>query len=349
MQMETLPEELILQSTSFLDVTSLLTCRTLNRKFRLLCSRNEAGWDILCHNLWKDKVFVCPHARALDSSLHAYRQSLHDAKIRQHLLLDELCFDTDPKQQQKQQQQDQEQLEDHSDMSSKPHKEQRLPQEPVVWSFRFKESAGPDWTSWDPWWNGMEARRMVFLRDGSVRQYTDEGELADPPVPMSWRFSARPMDLPQRRQGSYIRFTVGGRDVPTYVVRRSPTQNWGFIAESCWGVYTSFRMPLRNNNKTASSSTTTTTATVTTLLRNRQASRERNPRRWLGTVRGDNIGEQGEGEERHTVPPLTDDSSFIITNEVQWREALLYNFGATVLPEGESAMEDFDRMFTQQF
>jgi hypothetical protein len=44
---------------------------------------------------------------------------------------------------------------------------------------------------------------------------------------------------------------------------------------------------------------------------------------------------------------LADDSTFIITNEVQWREALLYNFGAAVLPEGDTAAEDFDRMFGQ--
>ena len=39
-----------------------------------------------------------------------------------------------------------------------------------------------------------------------------------------------------------MRITVGGRDVPTYVVRRSPTGNWGFIMESCWGLYESFEL-----------------------------------------------------------------------------------------------------------
>merc|ERR1711862_1035105 len=45
--------------------------------------------------------------------------------------------------------------------------------------------------------------------------------------------------------GSYIEFTVGGRDVPTYFVRRSPTNNWGFVMESCWGVLASFDLPKR--------------------------------------------------------------------------------------------------------
>jgi hypothetical protein len=42
---------------------------------------------------------------------------------------------------------------------------------------------------------------------------------------------------------------------------------------------------------------------------------------------------------------LADDENFIITNEVQWREALLYNFGATILPEGDTATQDFERIF----
>uniref|UniRef100_A0A6U1QAQ3 Uncharacterized protein n=1 Tax=Cyclophora tenuis TaxID=216820 RepID=A0A6U1QAQ3_CYCTE len=176
---------------------------------------------------------------------------------------------------------------------------------------------------------------------------------------MAWRFSARPMDLPERPEGSYIRFTVGGRDVPTYVVRRSPTQNWGFIAESCWGVYTSFRMPLRAKTQSP--------------LRFR-------PRQWLSGLQNNNNNNHNNDDQEENndnnnsnsnndhnpgetdqpltpqlqhqrnvrvTPLLADDSSFIITNEVQWREALLYNFGATVLPEGESASEDFDRMFGQ--
>ena len=48
-----------------------------------------------------------------------------------------------------------------------------------VWSFRFKESAGPDWTDWDPWWRGEKARKMVFLRDGTVKQIVSKAELQD--------------------------------------------------------------------------------------------------------------------------------------------------------------------------
>jgi len=40
---------------------------------------------------------------------------------------------------------------------------------------------------------------------------------------------------------------------------------------------------------------------------------------------------------------LRDDTHMLITNEIQWREAFLYNVGARTLPEGDEATDDFDR------
>lgn len=40
---------------------------------------------------------------------------------------------------------------------------------------------------------------------------------------------------------------------------------------------------------------------------------------------------------------LRNDVHLLITNEIQWREAFLYNVGARVLPEGDEATDDFDR------
>ena len=37
----------------------------------------------------------------------------------------------------------------------------------------------------------------------------------------------------------------------------------------------------------------------------------------------------------------------VVTNERQWREAMLYNYGAMVLPEGRNAMEHFTRALRQ--
>ena len=303
-----LPDEMILHCLSFLNVRSLLTVRCSNTAFFELASRNEAGWTERCQELWAQKVFVSPAARKLPSSLMGYKVALQDSRIRQHVTLDELCYDETQ----------------HSG---------------TIWSFRFKVSAGPDWTSWDPWWMGSQARQMVFLRNGSVKQYVPGdhssnnkltmprfGQLVDPPVVMEWRLIRQPMDMPQRELGSYIRFSVGGRDVPTYVVKRSPTMNWGFVAESCWGVYTSFEMPLRIKHDSR--------------MRLRRSPLGR--AHWLRDPEADD-----EEDNNLLVSPLNDDSIFTITNEVQWREALLYNFGAAVLPDGEGATDDFDRMFGQ--
>ena len=219
-----LPEELLLHATSFLDAASLLRAKTLNKRLYELCAKDDAGWKNLCQELWKDKICVAPEFSTMPS-MTAYRRSLYDSQTRQHVRDNEFVYNVDT--------------------GTGP-----------IWSFRFKEASGPDWTSWDPWWNGREARKMVFISDGTIQQYIPKGSeyhkdlllrnpqvydrelesgramLLEPPVSMTWRFCERPMDLPVRERGSYIRLAVGGRDVPTYVVRRSPTGNWGFLAES---------------------------------------------------------------------------------------------------------------------
>lgn len=350
-----LPEDLICRVTSFLDVRSLLRMRHCDRILKDLATRNEAGWDSICRKLWAAKVHVKPGLLSPPADIpstyyiEAYKQSIADAKDRQYITFDELCYDP----------------ETHTG---------------TVWSFRFKESAGSDWTTMDPWYNGLPCRKMVFLRDGSVQQYvttnsTDDigdaasdsdssqieltrpnfgnlvplgdenttrrqlppGRLIEPPLTMSWRFLTRPMDLPERPFGSYLRFSVGGRDVPTYSIRRSPTGNWGFLMESCWGVYTSFEMPPRQSPR-----------------------QRRRLRRTEGGARWVEIQENGEetlatSTSSRSAPDnitsaqndaaLMDDESLMITNEIQWREAFLYNVGARVLPEGNNATDDFDRAF----
>ena len=44
---------------------------------------------------------------------------------------------------------------------------------------------------------------------------------------------------------------------------------------------------------------------------------------------------------------LIDDDTFAITSGIQWREAFLYNFGATELPEGDGALAAFDRVYNE--
>lgn len=295
-----LPAEMLLLVTSFLDVVSLMRTKSVTKRLHELCANDEAGWITLCQQLWSEKKCVPPEF-FLNPCMNSYRRSLEDAKTRHHIRPNEILFipetETGP-----------------------------------IWSFRFKEAAGPEWTAWDPWWNGRAARKMVFLQDGSVRQYllkgvdqeqdlmmrdpqifatelpSGRGKLVDTPVSMTWRFCDRPLHLPVRERGSYIRLTVAGRDVPTYVVRRSPTGNWGFLAESCWGVYASFELP------------------------NRQPEDGR-------------MADSRDERSAREYELLADDSKLQVNNQVQWREALLYNLGATSLPEGERASDEFHRLF----
>jgi hypothetical protein len=172
-----LPDDALAHILSFLSVPSLLKVRCANFKMRAASSKNNAGWKDHCVNLWSRKVGVCEEARELFDratkmmlkatdaeeerdptsstddfknvafsssadksdesppthlriarasptieqdtlSMEAYKFSVLDAKHRQEVTLNDLCFDAD-----------------HNKSG-------------IVWSFRFKESAGSDWTSW---------------------------------------------------------------------------------------------------------------------------------------------------------------------------------------------------------
>jgi F-box-like len=327
-----LPDELLSSITVFLDVESLCQFRLVSRRARIVSSRDEAGWKRHCQNLWSQKAFVLKEARQLYKSRNAmcaYKLSIYDAKHRDDLRPEELFFDP-------------------------------RSGEGIIWEFRFKETAGVDWTSFDPWWTGGKARKMVFLSDGTVKQITQshnsnvfslyppfsdatkestnleggsDGSISH--FEMTWRFVEQPMDLPKRTSGSYIRITFDGRDVPTYVVHRSPTGDWGFVIESCWGVYSSTPLPRR---QILSSRETPSRRTRMRLRRTRDGAR------WLN-VEGIETDSEDEDETVHADPNV--DSTFSMSTRSQWREALLYNYGAISLPEGEHASAEFDRVWSQ--
>ena len=140
----TLSEGPLCAILSFLDVNSLVNLRLINTKLRSLACDNNAGWKNHCAMLWSQKVRVCPNARRLldsacapvvdhlddvsdnpgtnsknrKAAMEAYMASLFEAKTNCELSDNDLCFDLS------------------RDKSG------------VMWSFRFKESAGMDWTSW---------------------------------------------------------------------------------------------------------------------------------------------------------------------------------------------------------
>jgi len=359
-----LPEDLVCRLTNFLDARTLVAFGATCRSFHDLSQKNAAGWDNLCEVLWRSKVHVCAAARAHPSRKESYLRSIRDAQTRQSITIDELCYDIETRR-------------------------------GTIWSFRFKESAGDEWTNLDPWYYGQPCRKMVFLKDGTVQEFSGntnrdnsndshdrmsaapqlapplfdfgferlaadnhpvpflaahgrEGprvrvgndaveNLIDRPVNMTWRFLSRPMDLPPRPNGSYLRFNVGGRDVPTYVIRRSPTGNWGFVMESCWGLYGSFELPPQR----ISSAVRAVSPPGSTSNAHRQGEIED------GSDANDwNISYY---TTRASVPaqPLQDDSTLLVTNEIQWREAFLYNAGAHILPEGDEATTHFDRALAE--
>lgn len=327
-----LADDVLCVMMSFLDSKSLLQMQLVNQRCHQVGSRNEAGWENLCNDLWKDKVHVLHEAIRIkeENSMLAYRLSVEDAKQRQEVRLDEFCYDIETK-------------------------------KGTIWSFRFKESAGLDWTSWDPWWNGHDARKMVFLPDGTVKQVVEPDEsntnddedseqqqqqqpivpqfgkhggiLVDMLVPITWRFLTQPLDLQSRAYGSYLRLTLGNRDVPTYVVRRSPTGNWGFLMESCWGLYASFDLPPRRSS------------TPRLRLRRTQDGARLVDVNLMESDTENDDENDGSSVSEHAKKQklLVDDSFLLITNEVQWKEALLYNLGASTLPEGEGAEAEFHR------
>jgi hypothetical protein len=341
--------------TSFLDAKSLLSVRCLNHKWATLAVQNDAGWQNLCINsLWRNKNMVCDDAKRLfeTDAMKAYKVSIKDAKERQHPTIDEICYDLETR-------------------------------TGTVWSVRFKDTAGEDWTEWDPWYHHKPCRKMVLLRDGRVKMFLqgqqenigdsnrydtnplhrlmelhdptlpgtngedDDGDdddgIGDMAIPMRWRFITQPVDFPARPQGSYIRFSVHGRDVPTYVSRRSPTGNWGFVYESCWGLWASFELP----PKPRSTSSPRRRARGTYNGGNNRLGEDDEDTMNNNENNGNN-SVQGHEEEESTNRILVDDDTFEVGPTEQWREAFLYNVGHD-LPEGPGATAAFDAMYARLF
>jgi len=302
--LRSLPDDVICAIFSYLDVHSLLDMRCLNHSFRTIASKNSAGWSNLCKRLWETKVHVSPAAISTTDSMTAYRMSIQDARNRNHVEPHEFLFDSETR-------------------------------TGTIWSFRFKEAAGTDWTSWDPWYQGQPCRKMVFLQNGIVKEYHPQedsnnsslgdppfservGNMVDPPIPMSWRYVTRPLDMPARPD----------------------TKNWGFIMESCWGVYASFELPKRLPN-------------IRRQIHFRLRRAQDALGNWFNVEVEASDEEEQEGEEdindetlnRRGSQMLVDDRTFTVTSGLQWREALMYNYGARHLPEGDEALADFDRIY----
>lgn len=315
-----LPDELVARLFSYLDVRSLMTARHVATRLNNVGTRDASGWPRHCEVLWRGKIHVWSGAyqlKAEGKSMSAYFASCQDAALRQDITENELCYDP-------------------------------ISQSGTIWSFRMKRAAGPSWTDADPWHHGREARKLVFLRDGRIAQLVggsdgstqllspfSDNDFARHPnfqqIEMNWRYILHPLDEPRRPPGAYIRIKFMGKDIPTYVVQRAPKplNNWGFIMDSCWGLFSSFPLPKRRPS--IGLPRRTYYYTVDTAYLN---------------VRGLLSDSNPEEETRDSiVERLLADESLPTSDTRQWREALLYNLGSATLPEGERAVAEFDRMF----
>jgi hypothetical protein len=323
-----IPDEVWYKIGQFCEATDLHHLRRCHPRLRRLLLHNAAGWKNLCHQLWRRRHHVCPAARALVeeqqpnenraeySDIQAYELSVQDAG-RDTLTDDELC-DT-------------------------------------VWWFRFKTTAGVDWIRDDPWHRGEQAVQMVFMRNGRVilsptQTATNPHQGLHAAVVISWQWIEWPALLADddeviamnRGRGAYLRLTVSGRDVPTYIVRRFPS-NWGFVMENCWGVFASFELQQKK--------TTTNTTNTSLLLQltgpvpsSTNTSQHHGHHQDGGSSAGGNPPRKRQ--RRTTAVVVTEDDLatecyFIINGQNQWREAFLYNIGARHIPHGPNAMEGF--------
>ena len=97
--LQILPDDVLHKVTSFLDAYALLQMRACNRYCKELCSQNAAGWEQLCKILWSTKIHVPAAAVVVHKMtdqfkyMHAYRDSIQDAKERQYVTLQDLCYD----------------------------------------------------------------------------------------------------------------------------------------------------------------------------------------------------------------------------------------------------------------
>lgn len=266
-----LPYDVHTYILSYLDVFSLISLSECSL-FMHAISSDCNTWSHNCELLWRDKTFISKDAR---ESLKCRSFIERDYCKKAKLSLDIDCnhdktFCQCCKQAYK-----------YSFIDSFRHEIKKEELCNFAWSFRFKESAGSEWMQRDPWWNFEKARKVVFLPDGRVLQivqsetknnndkkrkqaheeiarkyrlasvqnvFSGKSDCSETLLDQTviWKFIAAPLDLPHRDIGGYIRISICDREIPAYVVRRSPTNNWGFVIENCWGVFSSFEMPLKD-------------------------------------------------------------------------------------------------------
>ena len=200
----------VLTSLASLDPACLVAAACTCRHLRTLLDSSHSPWAAAVEADWRGKLYVSAEARQLLADGEP-RRALACARLdarRNVLREDELIS--------------------------------------LPWRFRFKATAGADWTQLDRWWRGKQASRVLFSADGRVQRVdADENDfLADVDIRWCWaRIGASFTPDAEAERGQLLRLRVDGRAVPSYEVSR--TRNWGWVMESVWGMYCSFEPPAR--------------------------------------------------------------------------------------------------------
>ena len=164
----------------------------------------------MCDEIWEDKVYICAEAR-----------SLRKRQVPQHKSALKLSIEDS--------------------------KRTWLTEEELTslkWNFRFKAQAGPHWQLHDPYWTKGEAAQVQFMSDGGLVNIKGFDVVESLEIHWQWGLPTAGRSGPH---GSFVQLFVSGAKVPTYVVTRH-APNWGFLMQSCWVVYTSFKMPRRGDD-----------------------------------------------------------------------------------------------------
>lgn len=225
--LDTLVDESLESILSRLSINEVAHMAASSRRLRAAVESNSL-WDQLCRALWAGKQILRKFEvmRAGGNAREAARHSLADSH-RTRITKAELLS--------------------------------------IVWSFRFKAAAGESWQEHDPWWLGEAATRIRFRADGVAR--FERGPLfgnSGRRPRLRWHFinfsqhQQQALNNCQRTLDDLDRFSefdergiqaeVQGRPVPSYAVRRHK-QTWGWVMESCWVVWSSWPMPLRESSE----------------------------------------------------------------------------------------------------
>jgi len=347
-----MPSEILSSIMGFMDVQTLLNMRFVCKKSKTNASRDDAGWSSHCDRLWKNKVHVSKNARQLHRQqngqcMKAYGESIRDAHERQHIDDDELCYDP-------------------------------VSHTGTVWSFRFKSTAGSNWTDKDPWYSGGDARQMVFLKDGTIQQLTTTAMKDDSATSTATKATRKLIapfsDVRQNQQHQHQHQPVlgGGTTTATGIVMTwryidqpldkpaGPRGSYIRINVSGRDVPTYFcqRAPKEFLNWGFVMDSLWGMFASFVIPRRRQVLRLRRTTmgaRWLNVDEEmDSDGSDAEEDDENNtnnnsscnLGRLLSDNALPTTIRRQWKEALIYNTGSLrFLPQGEEGVGQFDRLF----